>query len=364
MSDQSGILNLKSENPSLKRVLICPLDWGLGHATRCIPIIKGFQERGCEIYIASSGQALQLLKNEFPELSFDELPAYNPYYSSVLPMTISMALQLPKFMKAIKKEHKVLKKIVEKRNIDLVISDNRYGCWSNQVKSIFITHQVNILVPWYLNRLVKKFNSKSIANFSLCWIPDWKGEKSLAGKLSQSSGNNFRYIGPLSRFKQVKKAEKQYELLAIISGPEPQRQVFENLIRKELLASGKKALLVKGIPSNSTIRKNDAIDEVDFLDATNLNKIIQSSEIIICRSGYSTIMDLIIVNKNAILVPTPGQTEQEYLAKRLSEKGIMCFENQNSFDMKRALLNYGKLKSLTELSIDTNALSQAIDEVV
>ena len=345
-------------------MLVCPLDWGLGHATRCIPIIKEFQKRGCEVFIASSERALNLLKNEFPNLSVDQLPAYNPRYSSVLPMTLSMAMQVPKFMKVIQQEHESLKKIVEKRNIDLIISDNRYGCWSDTVKSIFITHQLNIIVPWYLNASVKKFNSKSIANFSLCWIPDWQGEKSLTGKLSSASASNVRYIGPLSRFTPLQGVEKQYELLAIVSGPEPQRQEFENLLRKKLNESEKKALLVRGIPSNSIIKKVNTIDEVDFLDAINLNRIIQASEIIICRSGYSTIMDLIKLNKNAILVPTPGQTEQGYLANRLSEKGIMCFENQRSFNLQRALLKHDNLKSVIELSIDTTTLSQAIGEVL
>jgi UDP:flavonoid glycosyltransferase YjiC (YdhE family) len=127
-----------------RHILVCPLDWGLGHATRCIPIINEFQKKGYKVFVASSGQALKLLKNEYPQLGFEELPAYNPHYYSALPMTISMALQLPKFIKTISQEHEQLERIVIEKKIDLVVSDNRYGCWSSHVKSIFITHQVNM----------------------------------------------------------------------------------------------------------------------------------------------------------------------------------------------------------------------------
>ena len=389
------------ETKSAKRVLICPLDWGLGHATRCIPIIEEFKNRGCEIFIASSGQALSLLKTEFPVVEFDELPPYNPHYSSLLPMPLSMALQIPRLLNVIKKEHRVLEGIIEKRKIDLVISDNRYGCWSKKVLSVFITHQINIIVPWYAKRMVNEFNKKCIVRFSFCWIPDWQGEQSLAGSLSKSSNQNIRYLGPLSRFKKIESKTIRYNIIAIISGPEPQRSEFEKLLRMQLIewsissndapnvpdtltqirchdtskvsdplwtpnvpyTSKRKCLLVKGIPSDSTI-KIGVIDEVDFLNAADLNKMIAESDIVICRSGYSTLMDLAKIGKKAILVPTPGQTEQEYLALSLKQKKIMYSEFQKSYNLKRSLIESKSYTNSFEFSISNNNLNHAIDEVL
>jgi uncharacterized protein (TIGR00661 family) len=351
-------------NYSNKRILICPLDWGLGHATRCIPIIQGFLQKGCEVIIASNGQALRLLKTEFPQLSFHELPAYNPHYSAFLPMTFAMGLQLPKFLRVIKQEHQNLEKIIVDRKIDIVISDNRYGCWSNKIRSIFITNQANIIVPWYLKAGVDRFNKKCINRFSLCWIPDYEGEKSLTGKLSQISGSNVRFIGPISRFEKLHYIEKQYDILAVISGPEPQRSIFEKLIRKELIKSNRKSLLVRGIPSNMTIVKNSLHDEVEFLTANDLNFMIHASDIVISRSGFGMISDLVKLGKSAILVPTPGQTEQVYLAKTLKEKGIIYSENQRGFNLERSLKKMNSYKNLGEIDGAAMGLSKAIDEVL
>lgn len=293
-------------------------------------------------------------------------------------MTISMGLQIPKFLRVIEQEHEVLERIIEERKIDLVVSDNRYGCWNSKVKSVFITHQINIIVPWYLRKLVGNFNAKCIARFSLCWIPDWTGGQSLAGELSKSEKKNVRYIGPLSRFKKMAAQERRYDILAIISGPEPQRSEFEKILRKELInwmqeerqetfkgseAFKRKCLLVRGIPSDSSI-KSGLIDEVDFLPATALHAVIEASDVIICRSGYSTIMDLSKIGKKAILIPTPGQTEQEYLAQSLMKKVIMYSEDQHSFRLDRARRKAKEYKNDVDFAGNGIELKQAIDEVL
>lgn len=299
-------------------------------------------------------------------------------------MTISMGLQIPKFLRVIEQEHEVLERIIEERKIDLIVSDNRYGCWNSKVKSVFITHQINIIVPWYLRKLINDFNAKCIAKFSLCWIPDWPGGQSIAGELSRSEKENVRYIGPLSRFKKKAAQERRYDILAIISGPEPQRTQFEKLLRRELVnwmheersqglgsqdtfkvsdAFKRKCLLVRGIPSDSSI-KSGLIDEVDFLPATALHAVIEASDVIICRSGYSTIMDLSKIGKKAILIPTPGQTEQEYLALSLMKKGIMYAEDQHSFKLDRAHRKSKDYKNDVDFAGNGMELKQAIDEVL
>src|SRR5690349_9583884 len=168
-----------------KKILVAPLDWGLGHATRCIPIINEFLSQGCEVQIASSGDALVLLKEEFPDLKFHSIVSYGAEYSRSLPFTIKILLQIPKFVRAIKKEHNETQTIVEREKIDLVISDNRYGCWSKEVLSVFIGHQLNLLTPifsWLGNYLQRR----AIQKFSRCWIPDNEGEKSVADELTST----------------------------------------------------------------------------------------------------------------------------------------------------------------------------------
>ena len=163
----------------MKKVLITPLDWGLGHATRCIPIIHELLKRGCTVLIAGSGDSLLLLKNEFPHLTFFTLSAYSPLYSRTQSMIWKMVSQLPKFVEVIRKEHQQIQVLIEQHKIDFIISDNRYGCWSAKIPSVFMTHQLNILMPdglKWIEPLVRRVNKRLIKKFSSCWIPDYAGD--------------------------------------------------------------------------------------------------------------------------------------------------------------------------------------------
>ena len=214
-----------------KNILVSPLNWGIGHATRCIPIIKKLQEHNFNVIIASSGRSLDLLIQEFPNLDFIKINDYNIKYYSSLPMTISMLIQIPKILFNIQKENNQLKAIINDFKIDGIISDNRYGMYSNDIPSVFITHQLEIQTPIFKN-LIKKINNKLISRFSECWIPDFE-INGIAGKLSRLTNptKNYKYIGPLSRFIK-KKSEIKYDVLAIISGPEPQRSILEKTLIK------------------------------------------------------------------------------------------------------------------------------------
>jgi UDP:flavonoid glycosyltransferase YjiC (YdhE family) len=172
----------------MKRILVAPLDWGLGHASRCIPIINALLQKGCEVVIAGNGRSLELLQLEFPELPTELLPGYDPQYPQSGSMALTMVKQIPKFFRAIRNEHERIESIVRARHIDVVIADNRYGCWSQHATSVFITHQSNILMPkrfGWLSSIVRKKNEKLIAKFSTCWVPDFPGEHSLAGALAE-----------------------------------------------------------------------------------------------------------------------------------------------------------------------------------
>lgn len=328
-----------------KKFLVAPLNWGLGHATRCIPIIQELLNQNQHVFIASDGRALELLKKEFPGLTFFNLPSYPHIYPDENgSMAGKMLLSFPFFLRTVFKEHHQIKKIILQNKIDVVISDNRYGARSEKIKSIFITHQINIRCPEnlkWMERFINKLNHLFISKFSTCWIPDSEGQSNLSGELSHPCKLKipFQYIGPLSRFTgKSSKREAKYDLLILLSGPEPQRTILEKNLMKQLTNTGKKILIVKGVTEAQEEKSlNDKISTVNYLKSEDLLERILESEMIISRSGYSGIMDLVTLGKRAIFIPTPRQTEQEYLAKYFHDKGIFYFQEQNKFDLSASL---------------------------
>ena len=348
-----------------KRILICPLDWGLGHATRCIPIIHLLLKKNTEVVIAADAGPLALLKQEFPQLTFVQLKGYNIQYPKSGSMKLKMLLSIPKIVNGIKEEHTQLDKIIDEHKIDIVISDNRYGCWSKKVKSIFITHQLMIKAPIGESILHKKVLTY-IANYDECWVPDTEGENNLSGDLAHHYPlpKNTYFVGALSRFDFSVSPESYRDemttIVAIISGPEPQRSVFEKLVIEQLLPTNIKALVVCGKASEPKTETIKNIKIVSHLNSDEMQNAILNSEIILSRSGYSTIMDLAYLGKKAIFIPTPGQTEQEYLAERFLKKGIAFSQTQASFDLKIALAKSKNYKGFEKMKL-SNELEKRID---
>lgn len=324
----------------MKRILVAPLNWGLGHATRCMPIINELLRQGAEVILASDGRAYHLLRKEYPQLLVLELPPYEVSYQTAN-MMLNIAPQLPKIIKAIAEEHKAIQKIVKTHQIDAIISDNRYGCLSDAAYSVFLTHQLNIKIPVpFFKTAVAFFNKQFISRFDECWIPDFEGEKeSLSGTLSQNNGiKNISYLGALTRMQHYE-IPKKYNVLIILSGPEPQRTILEDLLTNQAkMLPHLTIMLVKGKTneSNEGVMYNNLTLQ-NYMTSQELNQAILASEVVVTRSGYSTIMDLAVLGKPAILIPTPGQTEQEYLAKRLAKQGIYYTASQKGFDLAAAL---------------------------
>jgi len=324
------------------RILVTPLDWGLGHATRCIPIINELLQLNCGVFIAADNQIFSLLIKEFPDIVFLRYKGYEIRYSNKKKeFTFKMLLQIPKIFFAIRNENKWLKKIVKEHKIDAVISDNRFGMYCNEVPCIFITHQLFIKTGnKFSEKIAQKINNYFIRKYSNCWVPDYK-ENGLAGKLShpEKIPSNVIYTGPLSRFETISDVEKMYDILITISGPEPQRTIFENSILSQLLNYTGNVLVVRGLPAETKNlnTSKESVKIVNHLCSEELNMAFQQSKIVISRSGYTTIMDLVKLKKNAILVPTPGQTEQEYLAKYLFEKKYFYSVEQQNFSLNAAL---------------------------
>ena len=331
-----------------KRILIAPLDWGLGHATRCIPIANAIEKSGNEVIFASNGRALDLLMKEFPKNKFIKIPSYNIRYSKYggIGWILNMTLQIPKIISIINKENKALQNIIDDFKIDGVISDNRFGMYSKKIPSVFITHQINIKSP-YFEKFIRNLNINYISKFDECWIPD-NNNRQLSGDLSIVKNKKIttKFIGPLSRFKKVEKKES-LNILGIISGPEPQRTIFQNILVKQL--KNKNAVLVLGKPEANKSEKIGDLKLISHLNTKELNQLIIDADIIISRSGYSTVMDLAVLDKNAIFIPTPGQTEQLYLAEYYYKNEIAFAMHQHEFDIEIALKKHQNFKGFKNL---------------
>ncbi|MES2679787.1 MAG: glycosyltransferase [Bacteroidota bacterium] len=319
------------ENIKDKTIFISPLDWGLGHATRCVPVVRSLLKNNNKVILGTTALTYPVFEEEFPDLEKINVPAYNVRYSSVLPLWLKLLFDWSRILGVIREEQKFLDETILKYKIDVVISDNRFGLHSKKARSIFITHQVFLKTP-FGSSLVQKINRNYILNFDELWIPDYEDEnKSLSGALSH--GTHFhptvRYIGPQSRLRKNEAVKQKYDYLFFISGPEPQRSIFQDLlVEKSRSYPELKFALVSNSPQ---IKQHKNTDYFESPNAKNLSKIINESSTVICRSGYSTLMDMHLLGKNElILIPTPGQTEQEYLAMYWKAGfGARCHKQSN-----------------------------------
>ncbi len=321
-----------------KQILFTVLNWGLGHASRSIPLIQTLIDQGAMVTIGSDGRALALLREEFPALECIELPAYNIQYPTSN-MFWNIGIQLPKILRAIRAEYQFIQKLVQEREINAIISDNRFGCYHTGILSVFITHQIRIKtgIP-LLETVVQKINESFIKKFDECWIPDFESTPNLSGVLShQHQLKNIQYLGALSRM-QYFPTTKKYDVIVVLSGPEPQRSILEKEVIQQLQSSHLKTLIVQG--KTNTYQEKQLtpnIKAVSFLTTPDLNKAILESKTVICRSGYSSIMDLVALRQKAILIPTPGQTEQIYLTEHLRQLPYFIVQQQGHLEIKKGI---------------------------
>ncbi len=346
------------------KILVAPLDWGLGHATRCIPLIEEFLQQGDEVIVAAEGNVESILRKEFPGIKFVFLRGYRIRYSAALPMSLSIFFRLPGMLRRIFIEHQQLKKLIREHHSDAVVSDNRYGLWNKKIKSIFITHQVMIKCPVpfrFMERFVYSMHKYFISRYDECWIPD--SNAALSGDLSHKYRlpANAKMIGILSRWKKSnEQAEKKFDVAAIISGPEPHRALFEKLLIRELTRGKLRSVIVLGKPGEqSDVQLNEYVRSVSHLPADKLLEIISGSGSVICRSGYSSIMDMVAAGKDAILIPTPGQTEQLYLARHLKKNKVFFSIDQKNFNVANAIVQ-SKKYSVKNFTVDASQLRETV----
>lgn len=301
-------------NLNHQRILLAPLHWGLGHATRCIPIIDHLLYLGKDVAIAGDSSSLEMLQRRYPDLASFVLPSYDVRYSRS--MTMAMLLQGPKLMTTYRKEIKATKKIVQEWKPDAIISDNRFGVKSRDTHNIYLTHQLNIQ---HKNRMVAGFanliHRKYIHSFDECWVPDYSDHR-LSGRLSDAKEVKvpYTFIGALTRL-ELSLTDPTYDVLLLLSGPEPSRTLLEKSLVNHLQKSVKKITLVRGTVTKRLDTYPNQFTIYDIVDEKELTVLINTSAAIVCRSGYSTIMDLQDYARPKYYIPTIGQTEQEYLAE-------------------------------------------------
>ena len=321
-----------------KTILVAPLHWGLGHATRCIPIINALLKNNYNVILGSDGAALLLLQKEFPQLETIELPSYNiTYPKKGKYFRWKILLKIPHFQKTINAEKGIVKRLVEEGKIHGIISDSRWGVRNSEVPCVLLTHQLNVL-SGYTSKLSSKIHQRIIKKFDVCWVPDVDDVVfNLSGNLGHLKKPDFpvNYIGVLSRMKKVE-IPKTIDILALISGPEPQRTALEEKLKEVLGKSDKTVVMIQGIiEEKQKWQTSENIEIVNFMTSEELETTINKSEIVISRSGYTTIMDLAVLEKKAFFIPTPGQYEQEYLAARLKNLGVLPSCKQNKFKLKK-----------------------------
>jgi len=330
---------------ALKRILVAPLNWGLGHVARCIPIIRALEQMGASVTLASDGAALNLLKAECPHLPAVELPSYRIRYESTN-MIRNIAWQLPRISYAIRAEQWATERLVREHGIEGIVSDNRYGCFSARTKCVLLTHQLRLQVPnavleWVANRVLRL----ALTKFDNVWVPDAQGTPNLSGKLShfqEPLSSRVQFIGPLTRLQKYERSQ-EYDVAVVLSGPEPQRSILEQRLLEQAMTLPRKFIFIQGkTQSREHYFVSENVEVVSYLTSKDLNDVLLASKVLICRSGYSSIMDLTALGKKALLIPTPGQTEQEYLAQYLAEQQLFLSQHQDAIDLESGLNGLSK----------------------
>lgn len=352
------------------RILITPLDWGLGHSTRCIPIIRRLRELDAEPVIGADKGPLALLRDAFPDLPHVRVPGVEVRYAKGASQTWAMATQFPAMLRSVREEHHLFLNLRRQLQLDAVISDQRFGIRAEGLPSVIITHQLFPFTP-FAQGVLRRINLRSVARFDRCWIPDDAQEPGLAGELSHGRNvpHNARYIGPISRMDPARAiaSEQKYRIVCVISGPEPQRTLLEEELMRQLPRIEGRHLLVRGKPEPVLDETIGNVRRLSHLGGDALTGALLQAELIVSRTGYTTLMDLARIGRSALVIPTPGQEEQEYLGQLHSRSGRFFVQRQDAMDLQKALeasRDTGQATSAKALGNDRDdALEHALQDL-
>ncbi len=348
------------------KVLYGVCSWGFGHATRSLPIIRKLKEEGNHLTIISSGETLDLLKKEVGEAVFIDIPDYPVIISEESTKLFAKGLIYGSLsMWRLEKNLRRISKLVEREKFDIIISDGRYDTYSRRIPSFFISHQVRIKNPFDLRLLEiesELFNLFFMKRFKAFIVPDFEGEENLSGDLSHNleliDESKLCYVGPLSDFKKGEEHE-DIDVLISISGPEPYRSDFERKIMDQIDGVKGKIVVTLGKIKEKGRKLSSDVTVYGYLSREEREEVMNRSKLIVSRSGYSTIMDLAVLNKKALLVPTPGQVEQEYLARYHMERGTFYSVKQRDMDLSRDI---EKAKKASGIKVNWN-VNKTVEKV-
>jgi uncharacterized protein (TIGR00661 family) len=357
----------------MAKILVSPLAWGLGHATRDVSIINDLIARGHTVGVAATGIALELLTREFPDLEFYDVPDYpSPYTSSGFSVARVMAL-FPLMVKNIAREHRIISRIVKRERYDLVISDNRFGAFAADVPSLFISHQIRFSTPGAIEsveRTMEVFNSRYHRHFERVIVPDNPpGPRSLSGKL----GNARR---PLTKRRaywagiitDIRKQDlpQDIDYLVSISGPKVTKDALRKVIMDQIGGLAGTKVILLGDPGADFEQRPDGDTLVkSHVDRREMAELLNRARFVITRSGYTTVMELAELEKKEILfTPTPGQTEQEYLSAYYEQMGWVHSVPQNGLDLVHDVARARDMKGLPAMSGSSDNVRKLYDWVI
>ena len=351
-----------------RKILYAVLDWGLGHATRSLPVIRELAKSN-DVTVLSTGRSLSLIKTELPELNFIDHSDYSVKYTKRgSSLIFFLILQIPKILFKLREEHKFTERLVEERKFDRIVSDNRYGIYSNSIPSFFITHQLKFKLPKSFEKLEffsEYFNRFYFRRYRKIFIPDTETDPNLSGDLSHNLKSikslKINYTGILADLDRSE-GEIISDHLIIISGPEPQRTIFEKKVLEQASGLEGKTIIVCGKTESSVIKRIGSMEVHDYAAREKMSAMIRGAGMIISRPGYSSVMEIVSLNKKALFIPTPGQTEQEYLAEYYKEKRYFYSVTQDKMDLKNDVIEAEKL--FCPIRIEPNNIGGLINEIL
>jgi UDP-N-acetylglucosamine transferase subunit ALG13 len=339
----------------MKRILVSPLSVGLGHATRVLPIVRHLLGRGHEVTVAGTGRALALLRREAPACEFLQRKDYpNPFSRGryFVPKFVAM---MPALQGAVNAEGRRLRRLLGRRRFDLLLSDSRYGIRSPDVPSLILTHGLRFVEPQGLRRahdaghawlarlefLTEIHTARVLPRFDRILVPDFADpERCLSGRcchgLTRLPMNRVYYAGPITSVRRLD-VPLDVDVFLSLSGPEPQRTELERIILAQVeRLPGSRVVVALGKPEVKEVRRlNSRITVYGYLDRGEQQAMLNRAHLVVCRSGYTTIMELAELGKKALFIPQPGQMEQEYLAEYHRRRGYFHAASQYGLDLAR-----------------------------
>jgi len=330
------------EDNTPKKVLFGTSSWGLGHATRDLNLIRGLLSRGCEVTVVSTGGALRVLKGELGDschyLDWPDIPS-SVARSSFL-FYLKTTANVPRIMWIWHREKRRVAELLRQERFDLIVTDHRNGLVRSDVRSCFITHSPRYIAPWrdpFMEGIMEWFLARWFAPVYKILIPDDE-EGGMSGDMSHkirfTPREKLAYLGILSSAHR-RDLPQDIDYFITISGPEPQRTMFADKVLSQVDKLSGKIVIALGTPGGTAPKLGNKIEIYPYLNRDKQEEMLNRAKLVICRSGYTTLMELAEIGRKALLIPTPGQSEQEYLAKTLRERGEFYSVRQNKLDLVR-----------------------------